>query len=368
MPKLSIEQLIDKKNLQIMQNAYSEFTGLATIITDAGGRQITNATNLSEICSGYIQNTSDGVKKCMECCVTSAYEATRLDGPCIYKCHAGLYCFTVPIMLDDILIGCFNSGQVICSDQDEQQVFRHLHDIGVDTDTCSRLIAGIRRMTMLEMRKAANFLYKLAKLFSASAYKTNILAMHSEMHNISPLINISDYISSLVSPISERLYKTREVFRSITENSEKICTEQNINFTMNIDEALPQFLLGDTALLQEGMENTVRYILGCDTSSHIIMDISCYNNNYACCLAIDIIAENMIVSDDIISEINNLIYTHGFSTPVHINGSQINESYLTDIFIKKLSGTIKLMNLKDKGTAVHITLPQLTYREENNVK
>lgn len=361
MPNISIEQLLDMNVIQELQDAYSEFTGLAAMITDSGGRQVTNTSGFTDVCLNHIRTSAERVRKCMDHCVTGAFEAVKNENAYIYKCHGGLICFTAPIMLDDMVIGCFSSGQVICTDEDERQLFVRFSDMGFEPDKCVRLTEGIKRVTPQELRRAASFLYKLSQVLSATAHKNYVLMRKNEMQVNDILPDMNTYLNSIKNPEFERLYNTRELFGTFSDGMAKTCAEKGVDFKLEIDELLPVMLLGNPNLLKIGLEAAMGPILSFTTSKDIRLEATYIKTNYSCCLVVDIVAFGDFLPDEELYEINRNIYLNNSSSSD--DDKEDTGKILTDVIIKKLSGNFRVINIEGKGTATHITLPQLTDKE-----
>lgn len=109
--ELYLTDLIDRKTLQNIQDAFSGMTGIASITTDANGIAVTNGSGFSDFCMKYTRNSPMGCIRCAQCDKSGGELALNEGKAKIYTCHAGLIDFAAPIMADDKLVGCFVGGR-----------------------------------------------------------------------------------------------------------------------------------------------------------------------------------------------------------------------------------------------------------------
>jgi len=108
-----LTELIKPNILQQIQDAFSEYSGMASITTDAEGVPVTAGSNFTHFCTDLIRITEAGCKNCFNCDKMGAAQAMETGLPSVYTCHSGLVDFSAPIMLNGKMIGCFVGGQVL---------------------------------------------------------------------------------------------------------------------------------------------------------------------------------------------------------------------------------------------------------------
>ena len=111
----TLTELIKPNILQQIQDAFSEYSGMASITTDAEGVPVTAGSNFTHFCTDLIRITEAGCKNCFNCDKMGAAQAMETGLPSVYTCHSGLVDFSAPIMLNGKMIGCFVGGQVLTS-------------------------------------------------------------------------------------------------------------------------------------------------------------------------------------------------------------------------------------------------------------
>ena len=109
---LDIREFIDLKKLQEIQDSFSNATGLAAVVTDLEGKNVTTPSNFNEFCTKYTKRSAEGEKRCDKC-------SSDNDG--VYFCHTGLMEFAVDLKIGDERVGQVIGGQVLTSPPDEEK-------------------------------------------------------------------------------------------------------------------------------------------------------------------------------------------------------------------------------------------------------
>lgn len=168
--EFNLTDLIDVESLQKIQNAFSDVSGVASMITDARGKIQTEPSLFSDFCQKYVRNTEEGRKRCEQCDRIGIGKASKEGASCAYVCHVGLVVFAAPVMAHGHLVGCFLGGQVLTKAPDEKQIRRVAADIGVDAD---ELVEASRRIPIVDketIKKVSDSLYTIANVISDIAY------------------------------------------------------------------------------------------------------------------------------------------------------------------------------------------------------
>ncbi|MFN8456154.1 MAG: PocR ligand-binding domain-containing protein [Anaerolineae bacterium] len=114
-----IEDVVDLKVLQRIQDTFSKAMCVAAITVDKIGTPITRSSNFQPICQ-LIRSTPAGLARCKECDARGGLAAHYSDKPEAYVCLGGLMDVAAPITIEDEYIGCILCGQVVLSeDRDE---------------------------------------------------------------------------------------------------------------------------------------------------------------------------------------------------------------------------------------------------------
>ncbi|MDE6320314.1 MAG: PocR ligand-binding domain-containing protein, partial [Lachnospiraceae bacterium] len=65
--KYNLTDLIDLETLQKVQDAFSDMSGIAAVITDVNGVAITESSGVSDFCTKHIRSTEIGRTQCAKC-------------------------------------------------------------------------------------------------------------------------------------------------------------------------------------------------------------------------------------------------------------------------------------------------------------
>ena len=194
--EFTLTDLIDVESLQKIQDAFSDMSGIASMITDANGIIQTKPSGFTDFCQKYIRNTEEGRRRCQNCDQMGVEKAARAGGSCAYFCHAGLVAFAAPIIAHGHLVGCFIGGQMLTIPPDERQIRQVAEEIGVDADGLVRAAKNIRIVDRETIKKVSNALYTIASVLSDIAYsKYQVSLTNMELKKTSNMK--SDFLANM---------------------------------------------------------------------------------------------------------------------------------------------------------------------------
>ncbi len=110
MEGINLGEVVDTKVLQEMQDKFCEATGLSAVTVDYRGIPVTKYSNFTPFCR-LIRAVSTYEDRCHQCDAYGGIEAVRRNIPHIYRCHAGLVDFAVPIKVKGLFTGSVLAGQ-----------------------------------------------------------------------------------------------------------------------------------------------------------------------------------------------------------------------------------------------------------------
>lgn len=107
--------------IQSIQDKCSKAMGLAFVTVDYKGRPITKYSGFTAHCAlgRELQGFSE---LCEQCDAHGGLHAAITGQPYIYRCHADLVDFAVPLILDDNYLGSVMGGQVRLTDAEEREL------------------------------------------------------------------------------------------------------------------------------------------------------------------------------------------------------------------------------------------------------
>lgn len=168
--KISLSDLIDIEFLQELQDNFANTMGVAALTVDNNG-PITKASNFTDFCTNHIRSNELGIQKCNKCDIEGGALAIEKGEPVIYKCHAGLTHFVVPIIVNGKHIASILGGQISTTKLDERHFKNVAKELGIKQE--HNYIKDLRKIKVVpeENIKAsikllsiiANFVSKLAQ-------------------------------------------------------------------------------------------------------------------------------------------------------------------------------------------------------------
>lgn len=159
---LALQEFCDMEQLYKLLRNWSKSCGMATVIVDREGNQVSEDFGMTEFCKA-VQSCEKGLKCCKK--------TWKSDLNGIYECPFGFWDFSIPIILPDgQVLGKVLAGQALSDKQKEDDILKKTADIGIDNDTMSDIIARIHRKTETEMQSAYDLLEEMLRFFIANSY------------------------------------------------------------------------------------------------------------------------------------------------------------------------------------------------------
>lgn len=90
---------------------FAQATGLAVVVVNIHGEEISGMFNFTSFCQMMRQDPVNHLR-CRMSDRCGGLEASKSDEPCIYRCHAGLTDFSIPLVIAGHLVGFVLCGQV----------------------------------------------------------------------------------------------------------------------------------------------------------------------------------------------------------------------------------------------------------------
>ncbi|WP_342324630.1 regulatory protein PocR [Kosakonia sp. BYX6] len=96
---------------------FAQATGLAVVVVNIHGEEISELFNFTPFCQRMRQHPQHSIR-CRMSDRCGGFEASKSNQPCIYRCHAGLTDFSIPLVIAGHLVGFVLCGQVRLRDKD----------------------------------------------------------------------------------------------------------------------------------------------------------------------------------------------------------------------------------------------------------
>ncbi|WP_413113849.1 PocR ligand-binding domain-containing protein [Thaumasiovibrio sp. DFM-14] len=90
---------------------FSLATGLAVLVTDIHGNEISPRFNFTDFCL-KVRSYDHLCETCMRCDVVGGLESLRVKSTTLYRCHTGLIDFSIPVVINETLVAFVMCGQV----------------------------------------------------------------------------------------------------------------------------------------------------------------------------------------------------------------------------------------------------------------
>lgn len=168
--EITLTDLFDVDMLQRIQDAFSNMTGLAALITDANGVAVTSGSSFTDFCAKYTRQNQIGLLRCQECHRQGAELAFEQGGPVAQYCHAGLIEFAAPIIAGGKMIGCFVGGQVYTEGPDIVKIMQSAGELRIDLIKYLQAATQVKILDRDTVDRQASFLYTLTDVTSTIAY------------------------------------------------------------------------------------------------------------------------------------------------------------------------------------------------------
>ncbi len=90
---------------------FAQATGLAVVVVNIHGEEISTLFNFTAFCQRMRQHPQLS-ERCRMSDRCGGFEASKSNQPCVYRCHAGLTDFSIPLVIAGHLVGFVLCGQV----------------------------------------------------------------------------------------------------------------------------------------------------------------------------------------------------------------------------------------------------------------
>ncbi|TWU40849.1 PocR ligand-binding domain-containing protein [Novipirellula artificiosorum] len=178
-PDLTFSDLFDVEEIQKIQDAFAESTGVASIITDVDGRPITRPSNFCRLCEKVIRCTEKGLENCMHS--DAVLGRPDPNGPIFQPClSGGLWDAGASICVGDQHIANWMIGQVLTETADTESMMAYARQIGADEKEFGCALSEVTRMPLDQFKRVANSLFLFARQLSRLALQNVQLTIQGD--------------------------------------------------------------------------------------------------------------------------------------------------------------------------------------------
>jgi len=110
MMKMKPDSLLESQGINKILEDFANSTGLAVVLVDLEGREVSASINFTDFCL-RIRQQPKLYARCKNSDRCGGLEASKEHKPCVYRCHAGLIDFSIPLEINGHLVGFVLCGQ-----------------------------------------------------------------------------------------------------------------------------------------------------------------------------------------------------------------------------------------------------------------
>lgn len=414
MSNMHLSELLDMESVKVIQDGFAKLTGMAAGLSDENGVPIIEASNCRRFCTELTRSTRTGEKRCANCDRMGAKRTMRSGKAEIYLCHAGLYDFAAPIIVDGRFMGVFAGGQVLMDEPDEEKIHAMAVELGIDPDAYLEAAHEIPVLGRERIEDAAKFLHVIANMFSTMAYNNyTTLTKSRELENVSrmkleflstinfnihkplqEMLFLANSINRMELPdaVAEKLRKLEKMNQTVINTladamsySEmtrtdsdiveteydlwKLCEglqitymgrlmERPVEFVVKVDEDVPADLFGDVTRIRQILVNLLNNAVQYTRQGTIMLHISQKKTTYGLMLYFEIADTGIGMSEEQVKDIQDMFDS------VHDN-QVIDEDVLafglgmTSQLVNAVYGSVKVQSTLGEGSVFTVAIPQM---------
>ncbi len=158
---MEIKEFTDMAKFENIMACWAKATGLATVAVGGDGKYISQCYNFTDFCIKLTRGSAEGCARCEKC---------DREGQGVYRCHAGLIDFGIPLVVDGKQVGSVIGGQVLPEDPDEDKFRRVAREIGVNEDLYIDALHKVNVRTEEAIHASAELLGEVLNNFINAEY------------------------------------------------------------------------------------------------------------------------------------------------------------------------------------------------------
>lgn len=176
--KLHINDIIDLRDLQKIQDEIATATGLAMVIIDDDGKYITKRSNYKNFCE-LIGDTAQN-QYCQESDIRGYAKAINEGEPYIFKCHTGLISLSIPIIANRQYLGAITAGQARLKEEEETQL-EYVMEESIDWKQKKELLDAYQSLPVMSLSKVKAIMNMIAIIENYIVEKAYIRRIEKEL-------------------------------------------------------------------------------------------------------------------------------------------------------------------------------------------
>jgi len=158
---MEIKDFTDMEQFEHIMSSWAKSTGLATVAVGGDGKYISECYNFTDFCIKLTRGSAEGCARCEKC---------DREGQGVYRCHAGLIDFGIPLMVEGKKVGSVIGGQVLPAEPDEEKFRQVAREIGVNEDQYIEALHKVNVRTEEAIYASAELLGEVLNNFINAEY------------------------------------------------------------------------------------------------------------------------------------------------------------------------------------------------------
>lgn len=190
-PKLG--QLVSAETLQAILSDFIETTGIVVSAMDLEGNWLTHTPGkMTDHCE-IIHKTPAGKAACLRSDKELVAEVNQKRRYALRCCHAGLYDFAAPILVEDEVVGYIVGGQVLGARLTEEQIVDTISRLDLDEDAYRRALAQLPFLSAPRIESLVRLLQAMSSSIADAAYHQQEQEARAE--------ELAELVRSLSTPV-----------------------------------------------------------------------------------------------------------------------------------------------------------------------
>lgn len=158
---MEIRDFTDMERFEKIMANWAAATGLAAVAVGTDGKYISKCYNFTDFCMKLTKGSAEGSARCEKC---------DREGKGVYRCHAGLFDFRMPLVVDGVEVGSVIGGQVLPKAPDEEEFRKVAQEIGVNEDQYIKALHKVNVRTETAIKASAELLAEVLNTFLNAEY------------------------------------------------------------------------------------------------------------------------------------------------------------------------------------------------------
>lgn len=214
------------------------------------GSPITKPSNFTGFCKKYNDNCNSPKERCLACHLKSG-TATKEGKIVVYKCHAGLTSFAIPIMLKGKHMGSFLGGQVLLEPVNEKRFNAIVKELGINPRDYISEYQQIQVMSMEKLKAITDLLSAVINAIPAVAYANHKLSNLGSDYKMLKNIALEEwFLSNYESDTPEITDREFEILKLIVQGKSNVEIAKELFISVHtvkshVSAILEKFSVGD---------------------------------------------------------------------------------------------------------------------------